>query len=131
MADWRKVAKALALADGRVDERESAILRREFLADHKIDRGELEFLLELRKEAQTVAPSFDQFFFQVLKKVVLIDGKVSSNEALWLRQLIFADRRLGAEEKQFLQELKREAREASAEFLDLYDQCMAAGREAH
>jgi uncharacterized tellurite resistance protein B-like protein len=125
MADWRKMARALALGDGRIEEREATILRREILADRKVDRDQLEFLVELRKEARSVAPSFDQFFFQVLKKVVLIDGKVSSTEALWLRQLILADNRVSAEEKQFLDEVKREAREVSAEFLDLYDQCQA------
>ena len=50
MADWRKLAKALALADGRIDTRETAIIKNEIWADGKLDKSELEFLLDLEPE---------------------------------------------------------------------------------
>ena len=44
MADWRKLAKALALSDGRIDTRETAIIKNEIWSDGKLDKSELEFL---------------------------------------------------------------------------------------
>lgn len=60
MADWRKVAKALALGDGRIDERETATLRQELFADGKIDKSELDFLLELKRKATATVRSLDK-----------------------------------------------------------------------
>lgn len=60
MAEWRKVAKALALADGRIDEKEVAILRRELFADGKIDKSELDFLLEIKRGATTQVKALDK-----------------------------------------------------------------------
>ena len=56
MADWRKLAKAALLADGQIDEREVAILRKELFADKRIDRAELEFLMEAKKQARWSCP---------------------------------------------------------------------------
>src|SRR5262249_42871594 len=52
MADWRKTAKAFLLADGGIDDREVAVLRKEVFADGKADETEVDFLLELRREAK-------------------------------------------------------------------------------
>src|SRR5262249_1310565 len=41
MADWRKLAKELTLADGRIDTKETNILRKELFADGRIDKSEL------------------------------------------------------------------------------------------
>lgn len=60
MADWRKVAKAFALGDGHVSEREVEILRGEFFADEKITKQELEFLYELKRSARSTVKAFDQ-----------------------------------------------------------------------
>src|SRR5262245_181054 len=51
MANWRQLAMSALLADGAIDEREVEILRKEFFADRRIDRAEMEFLLEARKKA--------------------------------------------------------------------------------
>ena len=59
MADWRKVAKSLALGDGRIDEKETAVLRKELFADGKIDKSELDFLYELKRKATSNVRSFD------------------------------------------------------------------------
>lgn len=60
MAEWRKVAKALALGDGRIDEKEVAILRKELFADGKIDKSELEFLYEIKRGATTTVRALDK-----------------------------------------------------------------------
>jgi hypothetical protein len=124
MADWRRLAKALALADGRIDEREAHIIHHELLKDHKIDRSELEFLLELRREAKEVVPSFNHFVHTVIRKVILDDGVISDHEAAWLRHWIFADGKVDPDEKQLLQDLKQGARQVSKDFQALYDECM-------
>src|SRR5262245_4338740 len=91
MADWKKLAKALALADGRIDTKETDIIRRELYADGKLDRSELEFLLDLRKTAGSCVNAFSELCFNALKPVILADGKIDAKEAAWLRKFIFAD----------------------------------------
>ncbi len=59
MADWRNVAKALALTDGHVSEREVEILRKAIFADAKVSKSELQFLKELKQEAKTAVKSLD------------------------------------------------------------------------
>jgi hypothetical protein len=125
--DWRRLARSLALGDGTISEREALILRREMLTDRVVDRPEVEFLVDLKRSARAVAPAFDQFFRQVVKKVVLRDGSVGDAEALWLRRLLFADNKVSAEEARLLEELKAEARSAGHEFQALYRDCAHAG----
>src|SRR5437899_2592302 len=98
MANWRNLAKAALLADGTIDEREVAIVHKEFFADGRIDRSELEFLLEVKREAQSAVPSFQKLLFQAIRNVVLADGSIDANEAAWLRQWIFADGKVDADE---------------------------------
>ena len=60
MAQWRDVAKAFALADGHISEKEVGILRAALFADGKISQSELDFLLELKREATTAVKALDQ-----------------------------------------------------------------------
>ena len=46
MADWMKTARAFLLADGSIDAREVAVLRKELFADGKVD--EIKFRIEYR-----------------------------------------------------------------------------------
>ena len=126
MADWRKLAKAMTLADGRIDEKETNILRKELFDDDKIDKVELEFLFELKKGASSTVKLFNTLLYDAVKKHMLEDGSISDGEAKWLRKLIFADGTVDPEEKQLLQDLKAGAKSASPEFQKLYDECMAA-----
>jgi len=59
MADWRKTAKAFALADGHVSEKEVSILRTEIFADGKVSKSELDFLKEIKAEAKSAVKSLD------------------------------------------------------------------------
>jgi hypothetical protein len=131
MADWRKLSLALVLADGVIDEAEVKILRKELFADGKIDREEREFLVELRNTAQKKAkgaelhPKFEKLFFEAIEQNVLADGEIDAREAAWLREMLFADKVIDANEKKFLARLKKGARKTSPAFDRLYEECMA------
>lgn len=127
MADWRKMAKAILLADGAIDEREVAALRKEFFADGTIDEIELEFLLDLRNSAKGVKASFNVLVLEALKNCLLgKDGVLSPSDASLLRRWIFADNKVDAGEKVFLQQLRAGAKQISPEFESLYKQCMTS-----
>jgi len=117
MADWRKLARDLALADGKITDRETTILRRELLADRKIDHDEFQFVLELRREAQAVSPAFKEFFFHLLKKFVVRDGTVNDAEARSIRQWLAVNGKFGPEERAFLEEVRKECRLVGNEFM--------------
>jgi uncharacterized membrane protein YebE (DUF533 family) len=126
MANWRQLAMSALLADGIIDEREVEILRKEFFADRRIDRAEMEFLLEARRKAGSYVPSFENLVFDALRSVILADGFISPEETESIRQYIFADGKVDAAEKHWLQELKLLADRVCPEFLALYNQCMAS-----
>jgi len=125
MANWRTPCKLALLADGTIDEREVEIIRKEFFADGRIDRTELEFLLEVRREAQSSVPSFQKLLFEAIRSVILADGEISPGEVVWLRNWIFADGQVDAEEKHWLKEFKVLANKVCPEFTALYNECMA------
>ncbi len=107
--DWRGFAKRLLLNDGRVDAVETLFLRRAIVEDGKISRDEVEFLLELRREAKFVHPDFNRFLYRVLKRAILRDGAIDAAEVEWLRKLIFGNFLAGPQELAFLEDLRREA----------------------
>jgi len=59
MAEWRKVAKAFALADGHITQKEVEILREQILVDGAISKSEMDFLQEIKTEAKTAVKSLD------------------------------------------------------------------------
>jgi hypothetical protein len=126
MADWRKLARLVLLAGGTIDEKKTAIVRKELFADKRIDRTELEFLVDARRGAHQVGPEFDRLFLEALRSVLLADGVISAAETQWLRNWILADGKVDAGEKKLLKELRLLADKVSPEFQALYDQCMAS-----
>ena len=135
MADWRKLAMAAILADGKIDDTEVKILRKELFGDKKIDDDERDFLIALRNAAQKKAyrgqlrPAFEKFFFEAIENNVLADGVIDAAEAKWLQKLIFADKKVDDNEKKFLARLKKGAKKTSPAFDALYEKCMAAGKK--
>jgi uncharacterized tellurite resistance protein B-like protein len=117
--NWAKFAKKLILADGNIDAGEAAMIKAAILEDHKVDKEEVEFLVDLKRSAKNVHADFDAFVFTVLKKVVLADGKITDTEAKWLRGIIFADGTISAAEKKFVHDLKAEAHASGPEFQKL------------
>jgi hypothetical protein len=131
MADWRKMAVDLVLADNVIDEHEVKVLKKHLYEDGKIDKKEVQFLVELRNLAQKKAkgeglePAFERFFFKAIEDNVLADGTISSTEARWLRDMLYADNKIDAGEKKFLTALKKKASSTSKAFDALYEECMA------
>ncbi|MBC7910080.1 MAG: TerB family tellurite resistance protein [Pyrinomonadaceae bacterium] len=124
MADWKKLLKAVLLADGTLDATEAELLKKEILADNVVDQEEIDFLIELHNEAQSSSKEFNDLFYQSLKQNILEDGVIDEAEAKKLRELIFADGKVDDEEKELLQALKEGSKETSSAFNDLYDECM-------
>ncbi len=60
MAEWRKVAKAFALGDGHISEKEVNVLRESLFADGKISKSEFDFLTELKNEAKSHVKALDK-----------------------------------------------------------------------
>jgi hypothetical protein len=131
MADWCKLSVALVLADGKIDDDEVKILKKELWADGHIDKEEVNFLIALRNTAQKKAkgkalnPNFEKLFFAAVEENVLRDGKIDAAEAAWLRKMLFADGKIDANEKKFLGRLKKGAKKTAPSFDKLYDECMA------
>ena len=131
MADWRKVALSAFLADGVIDDTEVKILKKELWADGKIDKDEVEFLIDLRNLAQKKAKkgklksAFEKLFFKAIEENVLADGTIDDEEARWLRAMLFADKKIDANEKKFLARLKKAAKSTSPAFDKLYEECLA------
>jgi hypothetical protein len=108
--DWRDFAKRLLLADGRMTDAKTRLLRAAILEDGKIDRAEVEFLVDLRRSAVAVSPLFDRFLLGILKRLVLVDGVVSDAETAWLERVLFSKQLLVTDMTlRFLKELQRDA----------------------
>ena len=117
--DWRAFAKKLLLNDGRIDAVEALFIRRAIAEDGTIDRAEVEFLLDLRRDARYVHPDFTRFLYKVLKRAVLRNGAIDAAEVEWLRKLIFGNYLAGPQELAFLEDLRREARTVHPDFYSL------------
>ena len=121
MAEWKKLAKALILAEGHIDTKEVRILRQAFLDYDRIDAEELVFLKELRNQAKSYVKPFTELYIDSVKNYMLAEGGyLNPEKAKWLRQAIFADGRVDDDEKRLLRELKAEAKQTSPEFEALY-----------
>jgi uncharacterized membrane protein YebE (DUF533 family) len=139
MADWRKVAIAALLADGKIDETEVKVLKKELYADGKIDAGEVKFLIDLREAAQKkakarkqpVGAAFERLFFKAIEDNVLRDGKIDEAEVRWLRNMLFADGKIDANERRFLATLKKKAKDkVPPSFVKLCSDAMAKAAKA-
>jgi uncharacterized tellurite resistance protein B-like protein len=112
------------LTNGKIEGHEVEALRELITADGKIDRQEAEFLLELYRRTDQIAPAFEKFFGKVIKQHLLADGTIDSEQAAWLRKLILIDGRVSEREKKLLRELKGEAKKISVEGQALIEECL-------
>lgn len=137
--DWRKVSLAAFLADGKVDEAEIGVLKKELKSSEGgyLQEG-VHFLRDLRVAAQKKAKSkkedvseaFEKFFFKVVQDYLLKDGKISDYEADWLRTELLADKKIDDREWALLSALNKKATSKSAGFDKLYKDCEAARNKA-
>jgi uncharacterized tellurite resistance protein B-like protein len=132
MADWKRLAMSLALADGKIDDTEVKVFRKELYEDGKIDNDEIQFLKEVRilaqKKAKTageeVNPAFEKFFAKALEDYILEDGNIDAKEAGLLREIIYADKKVDDNEKKLIARLNKAAKTKSPSFTKLFDECM-------
>jgi hypothetical protein len=124
MADWRKLAKAVLLAGGHIDDRKVAILRKEFFADRRIDESEMAFLFEAKRGAYKAVPAFQALLNEAIRTTILADGVITPGEVGWLRSYILADGKVDEDEKKLMRELKLLADRVCPEFQAFYDECM-------
>ncbi|MFM7150393.1 MAG: hypothetical protein ACKO23_11165, partial [Gemmataceae bacterium] len=96
----------------------------EIWADGKLDRSELEFLLDLKRNAKHVVSDFNHLLFSALKAAILADGEISEQETVWLRKFLNADGKIDQEEKKFLEELKSSAKKICPEFQEFFSSIM-------
>jgi hypothetical protein len=113
------------LANGKIEGHEVESLRELISADGKIDRDEAEFLIHLYRRTDPIAPAFEKFFFKVIKQHLLADVTIDSERAAWLRKLILIDGKVSEREKKLLRELRGEAKEISVEGHALIEECLA------
>lgn len=135
MADYRKLAIAAILADGKIDETEGKLLAKELKGeDGKYDLEALKFLIELRETAQKkkkeVAEGFEKFFFKVMTDQVLKDGHVSQNEANWIKEHLMADGKIDDKEWAFMENINKKAKTKHADFEKLYTEFEAKRAKA-
>jgi hypothetical protein len=125
MADWKKTAKSFLLADGGIDDREVAVLRKELFADGKVDDIELDFLLELRRDAKRLVPAFHFLVIDGIKSCCMTGDAIKPESVPQLRRWLMSGK-VGYVEKRYLEELRAAARVRPANFEELYRQCMSA-----
>ena len=79
--------------------------------DGKLDIDDVKFLVGLLSDADEVCAAFDDLFFPALKEVVLADGVIAPDEQFYLLKMLYSDGVIRENEKEFLRELRNEAKE--------------------
>ncbi|MGL4554472.1 MAG: hypothetical protein ACRC33_25190 [Gemmataceae bacterium] len=139
MADFRKLAIAAIMADGKVDEVEVKVLQKGLKGeDGGYDGDALKFLIDLRELAQkkakatasTLTDSFEKFFFKVMNDVVLKDGHVSEREVKFLKEHLLADGKVDDGEWKFLEAVNKKAKSKHASFDEMYKEIEAKRAKA-
>ncbi len=139
MTDFRKLAMAAILADGKIDDTEVKLLGKELKGeDGKIGSDGVMFLVDLRNLAQKkakakkeqISETYEKFFFKIVTENVLKDGKIDSTEAGWLRDTLFADGKIDDREMAFLNNLNKKAEQKSPEFEALFTECETKHKKA-
>src|SRR5437016_5400693 len=125
MADWKKTAKTILLADGGIDDREVAVLRKELFADGKVDDTELDFLMELKRDAKRLVPAFHFLMIESLKSCCIAGDAIKPGSANLLRRWIQPGK-VGYVEKRYLEELRAAAKQVPADFNQWYRQVTAS-----
>jgi uncharacterized tellurite resistance protein B-like protein len=124
MADWKKLAKRVVLADGRIDAHEAHLIRVVVEADKKLTDETVDFLVDLRDHATEMDRAFTDFFFEAMEKHILTRKKIEAPEVKKIRKIIMSDGRVDPDEKKFLQTLANKAKKKAPSFQKLVEECM-------
>jgi hypothetical protein len=118
MATYHEIVRHV-LADGKISNEEVKLL-----CDHVYRTGtpnldDVRLLVELYTGAPTLSEAFENFFYGVLKKVILADGEILPGEQFYLLKTIYSDRVIRPRELAFLRELRTEAKQITPAFEQL------------
>lgn len=113
------------LTNGKIEGHEVEALRELISADGEVDREEADFLIHLYRRTDQIAPAFERFFYAAIKQHLLADGTIDSERAAWLRRLILVDGKVSEREKKLLREIRGEAKDISGEGHALIEECLA------
>lgn len=111
------------LADGKITVNEVEKIKRHMAENGALDIQDARLLVELMRDAKEVCSEFDALFFPCLREIILQDGRVGMDEQFILLQMLYSDGSVRECEKEFLQELYRDADEVTPEFKQL---CLTA-----
>jgi len=114
------------LRDRKITDDEVELIRDYIRQDGKLDLDDVKLLVELQSEAVEISPAFDELFFPALKEVILADGRVGLDEQFFLLKMLYSDGHVRDREKQFLLEIRREAREVTPELEAMCEEALAA-----
>jgi len=112
------------LRDGKITDQEVEVIRGYLRDAGSLDMEDVKFLVELLSDAREVSPAFDEIFFPALKKVILADGRIGLDEQFYLLKMLYSDKHVRGCEKEFLKELRREAKEITPEFEALCEEAI-------
>ncbi|MBN2294180.1 MAG: hypothetical protein JXM70_17265 [Pirellulales bacterium] len=113
------------LQDGRITDNEVEVIQDHIRSDGRLDLEDVKFLVELLCGAREVCAAFDDLFFPILKEVILEDGRIGQDEQFYVLKMLYTDGHIRENEKQFLRQLRKEAKEINPEFEALCDEALA------
>jgi hypothetical protein len=112
--------------NGKITKADVESIRHCVEQDGQLDLADMKMLVELLCAAVEVCPEFDDFFFPCLRKAVLADGRIGSDEQFYLLKMLYSDGHVRDCEKRFLVELRRDVQELTPEFESLCEIAMQA-----
>lgn len=114
------------LNDGCITEAEVATIQQHVRSDGQLDLVDVKFLVSLRSEARQVCRAFDEFFFPVLRDVLLQDGEITPDEQFYLLKMLYSDGRITDTELRLLDDLREKLSRKSPEFDALCETAFSA-----
>jgi hypothetical protein len=118
MASFHEVVRHI-LADQKIDDGELQLLCQHVYRNGAPSLDDVKLLVELYTGVDSLSKAFEDFFYGVLKKVILADGEVLPGEQFYLLKTIYSDRVIRPRELAFLRELRREAKHFTPAFEQL------------
>lgn len=114
------------LSDGQITDAEVPAICDRIYADGQLDLDDVKLLVELYCQANSRCPAFDKLFFAVLEEVLLEDGQISASEQYYLLKMLYSDREIREQERQFLRTLRQRVKTRQPEFEALCETALAA-----
>ena len=104
------------LADGKIDDAETALACDMICQDGQLDLNDVKLLVELYCGSRDRSPAFQTVFFKVLEQVFLADGAIDQSEQYYLLKMVCSHPNLEQAERDFLRELQAKVAHKDAQF---------------